>query len=51
MVLTSSQSLVKYFNKDIYDNQIKSLYTFLVNDWLLQNIADEKKVISFVIDF
>ena len=51
MVLTSSQSLVKYFNKDIYDNQIKSLYTFLVNDWLLQNIANEKKIISFVIDF
>ena len=51
MVLTSSKNLVKYFNKIIYDNQINSLYKFFNNEWLMNKIIRDKKIISFVIDF
>ena len=51
MVLTSSKNLVKYFNKIIYDNQINSLYKFFNNEWLMNKIIEDKKIIPFVIDF
>ena len=50
MILTSSKNLVKYFNKNIYDSQINSLYKFFI-EWLQIKIAKEKKIVSFVIDF
>ena len=51
MILTNSAYLVKYINKDIYDDQINSLFNFLVNDWLTKYIEKEKKINAFIIDF
>ena len=50
MVLTNEKSLIKYFNKNIYNSQISSLYRFF-NEWSSNNIAKEKKLISYVLDF
>ena len=50
MVLTNEKSLIKYFNKKIYNSQINSLYSFF-KEWSSNNISKEKKIISYVLDF
>ena len=50
MILTSSKNLIKYFNKNIYDYQISTLYKFFI-EWLANRIVKEKKIDSYVIDF
>ena len=50
MVLTNEKSLIKYFNKKIYNSQINSLYSFF-KEWSSNNIFKEKKLLSYVLDF
>ena len=50
MILTNKKNLIEYFNKNIYDSQISSLYKFL-NEWSINYIVKKKKILSYIIDF